>query len=145
MESAAETIQRIFGDSKSSLGIELADLTSRFHALEQATYPKPEKTRFIAVANQKGGVGKTSSAVNLAAAMAISGSRVLVIDMDPQGNASTAFNVPHASGDSSVYDVIEGRKSIAEVKCACPDINGLDVVPASIDLSGAELLSLIHI
>lgn len=139
MESAAETIQRIFGDSKSSLGIELADLTSRFHALEQATYPKPEKTRFIAVANQKGGVGKTSSAVNLAAAMAISGSRVLVIDMDPQGNASTAFNVPHASGDSSVYDVIEGRKSIAEVKCACPDINGLDVVPASIDLSGAEL------
>lgn len=139
MESAAETIQRIFGDSKSSLGIELADLTSRFHALEQATYPKPEKTRFIAVANQKGGVGKTSSAVNLAAAMAISGSRVLVIDMDPQGNASTAFNVPHASGDSSVYDVIEGRKSIAEVKCTCPDINGLDVVPASIDLSGAEL------
>lgn len=139
MESAAETIQRIFGDSKSSLGIELADLTSRFHALEQATYPKPEKTRFIAVANQKGGVGKTSSAVNLAAAMAISGSCVLVIDMDPQGNASTAFNVPHASGDSSVYDVIEGRKSIAEVKCACPDINGLDVVPASIDLSGAEL------
>ena len=114
-------------------------MTSRFHALEQATYPKPEKTRFIAVANQKGGVGKTSSAVNLAAAMAISGSRVLVIDMDPQGNASTAFNVPHASGDSSVYDVIEGRKSIAEVKCACPDINGLDVVPASIDLSGAEL------
>lgn len=139
MESAAETIQRIFGDSKSSLGIELADLTSRFHALEKVEYPKPEETRFIAVANQKGGVGKTSSAVNLAAAMAVSGSRVLLIDMDPQGNASTALNAPHASGDVSVYDVLEGRKSIAEVKCACPDIERLDVLPASIDLSGAEL------
>ncbi|RFD78435.1 chromosome partitioning protein [Gardnerella vaginalis] len=139
MESAAETIQRIFGDSKSSLGIELADLTSRYHALDSVKYPHPDQTRFIAVANQKGGVGKTSSAVNLAAAMAISGSHVLVIDMDPQGNASTAFNVPHASGDPSVYDVIEGRKGIAEVKLACPDIENLDVVPASIDLSGAEL------
>ena len=139
MESAAETIQRIFGDSKSSLGIELADLTSRFHALEKVKYPKPSQTRCIAVANQKGGVGKTSSAVNLAAAMAVGGARVLVIDMDPQGNASTAFNVPHASGDPSVYDVIENRKSIAEIKVACPDIEGLDVVPASIDLSGAEL------
>lgn len=139
MESAAETIQRIFGDSKSSLGIELADLTSRYHALDSVKYPRPDQTRFIAVANQKGGVGKTSSAVNLAAAMAISGSHVLVIDMDPQGNASTAFNVPHASGDPSVYDVIEGRKGIAEVKLACPDIENLDVVPASIDLSGAEL------
>ena len=139
MESAAETIQRIFGDSKSSLGIELADLTSRFHSIEQAKYPKPKQTRFIAVANQKGGVGKTSSAVNLAAAMAVSGSKVLLIDMDPQGNASTALNTPHASGNLSVYDVLEGRKSIAEVKHACPDIEGLDVVPASIDLSGAEL------
>lgn len=139
MESAAETIQRIFGDSKSSLGIELADLTSRFHALEEAKYPKPAQTRFIAVANQKGGVGKTSSAVNLAAAMAVGGAHVLLIDMDPQGNASTALNAPHASGDASVYDVLEGRKSIAEVKCECPDVKGLDVVPASIDLSGAEL------
>lgn len=59
--------------------------------------------------------------------------------MDPQGNASTALNAPHASGNLSVYDVLEGRKSIAEVKHACPDIEGLDVVPASIDLSGAEL------
>ena len=139
VESAEETIQRIFGDSKSSLGIELANLTSRFRALEKVKYPKPEKTRFIAVANQKGGVGKTSSAVNLAAAMAVGGSRVLLIDMDPQGNASTALNTPHSSGDLSVYDVIEGRKTIAEVKKACPDVEGLDVVPASIDLSGAEL------
>ena len=71
--------------------------------------------------------------------MAIGGSKVLLIDMDPQGNASTAMNIPHSSADPSVYDVIEGRKTIAEVKKTCPDIEGLDVVPASIDLSGAEL------
>lgn len=139
VESAEETIKRIFGDSGSSLGSELADVTSRYHALEGVEYPHPARTRFIAVANQKGGVGKTSSTVNLAAAMAIGGLRVLVIDMDPQGNASTAFNIPHLSGDLSVYDVIEGRKTISEVKQTCPDIQGVDVVPASIDLSGAEL------
>ncbi len=139
VESAEETIKRIFGDSGSSLGSELADVASRYHALEGVEYPHPARTRFIAVANQKGGVGKTSSTVNLAAAMAIGGLRVLVIDMDPQGNASTAFNIPHLSGDLSVYDVIEGRKTISEVKQTCPDIQGVDVVPASIDLSGAEL------
>lgn len=139
VESAEETIKRIFGDSGSSLGSELADVASRYHALEGVEYPHPARTRFIAVANQKGGVGKTSSTVNLAAAMAIGGLRVLVIDMDPQGNASTAFNIPHLSGDLSVYDVIEGRKTINEVKQTCPDIQGVDVVPASIDLSGAEL------
>lgn len=139
VESAEETIKRIFGDSGSSLGSELADVASRYHVLEGVEYPHPARTRFIAVANQKGGVGKTSSTVNLAAAMAIGGLRVLVIDMDPQGNASTAFNIPHLSGDLSVYDVIEGRKTISEVKQTCPDIQGVDVVPASIDLSGAEL------
>lgn len=139
VESAEETIKRIFGDSGSSLGSELADVASRYHALEGVEYPHPARTRFIAVANQKGGVGKTSSTVNLAAAMAIGGLHVLVIDMDPQGNASTAFNIPHLSGDLSVYDVIEGRKTISEVKQTCPDIQGVDVVPASIDLSGAEL------
>ena len=122
VESAEETIKRIFGDSGSSLGSELADVASRYHALEGVEYPHPARTRFIAVANQKGGVGKTSSTVNLAAAMAIGGLRVLVIDMDPQGNASTAFNIPHLSGDLSVYDVIEGRKTISEVKQTCPDI-----------------------
>lgn len=139
VESASETIKRIFGDSGSSLGSELADVVSRYHALEGVTYPHPSKTRFIAVANQKGGVGKTSSTVNIAAAIAVGGLRVLVIDMDPQGNASTAFNIPHASGDVSVYDVIEGRKTISEVKQTCKDVPGVDVVPASIDLSGAEL------
>lgn len=139
VESATETIRRIFGNSQASLGTELADLTQRYHALEGVTYPKPSQTRIIAVANQKGGVGKTSSTVNLAAAMAVGGCRVLVVDMDPQGNASTAFAISHASGEPSVYDVIEGRQTIDEVKQRCPDIALLDVVPATIDLSGAEL------
>lgn len=139
MESATETIKRIFGGSDSPLGSQIADESSRYRALQKAVCPKPEQTRLIAVANQKGGVGKTTSAVNLSAALAQFGSKVLLIDMDPQGNASTALGALHASGEPSVYDVIEGRKTIAEVKRACPDFDLLDVVPASIDLSGAEL------
>ena len=139
MESATDTIKRIFKGSNSPVGAQIADESSRYKALERAVCPKPAQTRLIAVANQKGGVGKTTSAVNLSAALAHFGCRVLLIDMDPQGNASTALGAPHASGQPSVYDVIEGRKSIAEVKTTCPDFEKLDVVPASIDLSGAEL------
>lgn len=139
MESATDTIKRIFSDVKSPVGAQIADESSRYRMLERATCPKPSQTRLIAVANQKGGVGKTTSAVNLSAALAQFGCRVLLIDMDPQGNASTALGAPHSSGQPSVYDVIEGRKHIAEVKCTCPDFENLDVVPASIDLSGAEL------
>lgn len=139
MESASETIARIFGTSDSGLGGQMAQETSRYDALHQATFPKPGRTRRIAVANQKGGVGKTTSTVNIAASLAEFGAHVLVIDMDPQGNASTALGVNHASGDPSTYDVLEGRKGIADVKQPCPDFPTLDVVPASIDLSGAEL------
>ena len=139
MESATETIKRIFEGSTSPVGAQIADESTRYKALEHAVCPKPAQTRLIAVANQKGGVGKTTSAVNLSAALARFECKVLLIDMDPQGNASTALGAPHASGQPSVYDVIEGRKRIAEVKCTCPDFDNLDVVPASIDLSGAEL------
>ena len=138
-ETVTQTISRIFKDSNSPLGSQIAQESSRYKAIEQAVFPKPERTRLIAVANQKGGVGKTTTTVNISAALALAGARVLVIDMDPQGNASTALGIVHGSGLPSVYDVLEGRLSIEQVKQTCPDFATLDVVPASIDLSGAEL------
>ena len=139
MESAADTIRRIFGDSNRSLGAEMAENTSRYEQLRNVSFPKPDATRFIAVANQKGGVGKTSTTVNIAAALAQAGAHILVIDMDPQGNASTAFGIRHNSGEPSVYDILEGRLDISEVKQRCESFESLEVVPSSIDLSGAEL------
>lgn len=138
-ETVTQTINRIFKDSSSPLGAQIAQESLRYKAINNAVFPKPERTRLIAVANQKGGVGKTTTTVNIAAALALAGARVLVIDMDPQGNASTALGIPHGSGMPSVYDVLEGRLTIAQVKQTCPDFATLDVVPASIDLSGAEL------
>ncbi len=101
--------------------------------------PRPRRTRVITVANQKGGVGKTTSAVNLAAAMAQGGLRVLVIDTDPQGNASTALGVEHRPGIPSIYDVLIEDTPLADVVHACPDVPGLWCVPATIDLAGAEV------
>ena len=91
------------------------------------------------MANQKGGVGKTTTTVNLAAAMAQAGLRVLVIDMDPQGNASTALSIPHQSGTAGVYDVLIDGVDLAEVTVACPHLPSLFCVPATIDLAGAEI------
>lgn len=138
-ESADDVIKRIFSDGSSSLGSVMASSSSRSKELDEQPFPRPSHTRFIAVANQKGGVGKTTTTVNIAAALAKAGANVLVIDMDPQGNASTALGVPHGSGQLSVYDIIEGRSTIADIKVSCPDFHNLEVVPSSIDLSGAEL------
>lgn len=139
-ESANDVLKRIFGDSgTSSLGSDLLDESDRLKKVTATSFPRPKKTRIIAVANQKGGVGKTTSTVNLAAAFAEAGNKVLVLDMDPQGNASTALGIAHASGTPSIYDVLEGRDSMADVVQVCPDFESLDVVPSTIDLSGAEL------
>ena len=100
---------------------------------------RPDATRVVVVANQKGGVGKTTTTVNVAAALAQLGQRVLVIDLDPQGNASTALGVDHRRGTPSTYDALVEGVPLAEVVTACPDIPGLDVVPATIDLAGAEI------
>ena len=101
--------------------------------------PRPDRTRVMTVANQKGGVGKTTSAVNMAAALALHGLRVLVLDLDPQGNASTALGVPHQAGTPSVYEVLVDGVALAEVVQPVEGIPGLFCAPATIDLAGAEI------
>ncbi len=101
--------------------------------------PRPKATRVFVVANQKGGVGKTTSTVNIGAALAQLGQRVLVIDLDPQGNASTALSVEHHRGVQSSYDVLVEGASLSDVVQTCEEDPALFVVPATIDLAGAEI------
>lgn len=118
---------------------ELADNARRRLALSGVKFKPPGRTRVLTVANQKGGVGKTTTAVNIAAALAKGGLRVLVIDNDPQGNASTALQIDHHAGVPSVYDVLIEESELEHVVQPCPDVEGLYCAPATIDLSGAEI------
>lgn len=126
-------------DGSTPLARELADLTKRRRVLDALELPLPAQTRIIAVANQKGGVGKTTSAVNIAAALAFTGATVLVIDLDPQGNASTALGVEHHADSDSVYDVIIGDTPLRDVVRPSPESERLFCVPATIHLAGAEI------
>ena len=126
-------------DETTPLAREVAEITRRRQALAESALPLPANTRIFTVTNQKGGVGKTTSAVNLAAALAQSGARVLVIDLDPQGNASTALGIEHRSETPSVYDVIIGDEPMANVVQSSPEFDGLWGVPATIHLAGAEI------
>jgi chromosome partitioning protein len=94
--------------------------------------------RIITVANQKGGVGKTTTAINLATALAAIGERVLIIDLDPQGNASTGLGIDRRNREISSYDVIVGSAEVADAAVA-PVVPGLSIVPSTLDLLGVEM------
>ncbi|MFI6604347.1 ParA family protein [Nonomuraea sp. NPDC050536] len=102
-------------------------------------WPHPGRTRVIAVANQKGGVGKTTTSVNIAAALSMNGQRVLVVDLDPQGNASTALATEHRGDIPDVYQVLVDDLPMADIVKEVPDMPGLYCAPATIDLAGAEI------
>ncbi len=121
------------------LARELADLTARRRALEQVAVTLPEGIRVLTVSNQKGGVGKTTTAVNVAAALTAVGARVLVIDLDPQGNASTALGVPHTADVPSVYDVLIDEFPLADIVQTSPESPLLLCAPSTIHLAGAEI------
>ncbi len=101
--------------------------------------PRPSTPRVFVVANQKGGVGKTTTTVNIAAALAFGGLNVLVIDTDPQGNASTALGVEHGSGTPGTYEVLLDDAQISDLVQRSPHTPNLHVLPAAIDLATAEL------
>ena len=126
-------------DASTPLASELENLTKRRASLLSVTVPRPANTRIFTVANQKGGVGKTTTTVNIAAALARFGARVLVIDLDPQGNASTALGIDHHSDIDSIYDVVVGGRELAGVVQQSPESPSLLCAPANLDLAGAEI------
>jgi chromosome partitioning protein len=105
----------------------------------EVTMPRPPRRRIISVSNQKGGVGKTTTAVNISVALALHGNRVLVIDLDPQGNASTGLNVPHHAGVPDIYDCLIDSAPLDDVTQPVEGIPNLWAIPATIDLAGAEI------
>jgi cellulose biosynthesis protein BcsQ len=121
------------------LARDLAANARRRIQLTGRMFPKPAVPRVLTVANQKGGVGKTTTTVNVAAAMAQAGLQVLVIDLDPQGNASTALGIDHHAEVPSIYDVLVDGAPLLEVVQPCATVPGLFCAPATIDLAGAEI------
>jgi chromosome partitioning protein len=121
------------------LARELADLSARRRNLAKIDVKLSGRTRILTTSNQKGGVGKTTTSVNIAASMASLGARVLVIDLDPQGNASTALGIPHTADIPSVYDVLIDELPLADVVQTSPESELLACAPSTIHLAGAEI------
>lgn len=119
--------------------LEPDDLPDGTEVSRETALPRPERTRILVVANQKGGVGKTTTAVNIGTALARGGLNVLLLDLDPQGNASTGLGIDHPEGTAGTYEVLIGDASIVEVVQHSPEASSLWVLPATIDLAGAEI------
>nr|WP_184749573.1 ParA family protein [Microbacterium thalassium] len=128
-----------FSFDDTPLARELADLSARRSALDSVDVEFTGRTRILTISNQKGGVGKTTTTVNIAAALAALGARVLVIDLDPQGNASTALGVPHSADTASIYDVLIDGMPISEIIQTSPESENLLCAPSTIHLAGAEI------
>ena len=116
-----------------------AEQATRVLHTSQGRLPRPERQRVFTVTNQKGGVGKTTTAVNVGSALALQGLRTLVIDLDPQGNASTALSIEHRPGTPSSYEVLIGDIPVEEALQQSPHSERLYCIPATIDLAGAEI------
>lgn len=134
-----ETPKSTSGTASTPLARQLESEKRRREKLKTKRMPRPDQTRIITISNQKGGVGKTTTTVNLATAMARAGMNVLVIDTDPQGNASTALNIDHHQGVPSIYNVLIEDDDLKDVLYENPDTDNLLVAPSTIDLAGAEI------
>lgn len=125
--------------AETPLARELVENSRRLENVGAQVVDKPTATRIITISNQKGGVGKTTTTVNLAAALASKGLNVLVIDLDPQGNASTALGIDHHAEIKSIYEVLIDDVPLEDVVQVSPERPGLTCVPATIHLAGAEI------
>jgi chromosome partitioning protein len=125
-------------DLDTPIGAEAQRAMQLLHA-RHGNLPRPSHQRMFTIANQKGGVGKTTTAVNVAAALALQGLKTLVIDLDPQGNASTALGAEHREGTPSSYEVLIGEIPLRDALQRSPHSERLFCVPATIDLAGAEI------
>jgi chromosome partitioning protein len=121
------------------IALDVQNNLERIRKLSELNFPKPSKTKILAIANQKGGVGKTTTCVNLAAAFAKFNQSVLVIDLDPQANASTALGVDHFEHSPSTYELLTGKMKFDQIVQPNPKFPKLQVIPASINLSSVEI------